>query len=508
MTKKGMLLLLIAVLFYVIAGCSKSSSEQESAPAKEPSSIEENQSEDAEPLMEEDGSGNEDEKDTSDTGRTVSVYEQNVYDKSLEILDLMYDLELGTNRSAIVDMAVLKAELEAYINEMTENNVDKKTCVTAKSIYDSVLVWNDAAIEYTAATANASPDKLKEARKSTEKAIKEYETITGITPAVSDRNEPKQQENALDNDLEDVNDTVSEEKEKIVLFRDDSFNESELSPAFSQLQRYLNYLGSIANSETLYLPQEMADGIDNIDFNGEGGTFQYMFSGPSQFQSDEKTICYVRYGMWGSNKPIDNDQCKGFEDLLTEVYGTPSVLFSDGTVAGTVESDQNYEGYHYALEWDDIAHYSHIFFSYYTNGTIKLSWSVETDALIGYEPVIATNKAAYDLAMADSGLDQISFVDVSDHLTIDNSGSPLKSSKCYVVKLDFIGNNNQVVPVYRTVIVLLGDFYTKQCYIDKSLSDEEMQNLYSEGKAETMPLENVFLSSDRADLVKYSEGDE
>lgn len=275
--KRNLITIVVMVVLFSLAGCSGNKNQEtqvsEQAEEKDATVVEETTKQSEEVDNSQDSSTNEIPEDV-----------QKMYDKSMEVLDLMYDLELGTNKNAIVDMALLKVDLESCYNALKEGGGDKKAAIDAQKIYLSASKWTDVAVNYSA--HSASIDELSAEREEFERAIDEYVKSTGIVPGnnssskaeeqvgegTMNANESKSVVTSSDIETESVNKT---DGPKVVLYRDNSFIEANKSADFSGLQPYLNYMGSVANLGQFYIRDDLMQNIENVSFLDVSGTFSY-----------------------------------------------------------------------------------------------------------------------------------------------------------------------------------------------------------------------------------------
>lgn len=501
--KRNLITIVVMVVLFSLAGCSGNKNQEtqvsEQAEEKDATVVEETTKQSEEVDNSQDSSANEIPEDV-----------QKMYDKSMEVLDLMYDLELGTNKNAIVDMALLKVDLESCYNALKEGGGDKKAAIDAQKIYLSASKWTDVAVNYSA--HSASIDELSAEREEFERAIDEYVKSTGIVPGnnssskaeeqvgegTMNANESKSVVTSSDIETESVNKT---DGPKVVLYRDNSFIEANKSADFSGLQPYLNYMGSVANLGQFYIRDDLMQNIENVSFLDVSGTFSYKVSGTIEIGSDDKTAEFVRIGQWNSNDSIDGDKFNEMLDAMTQVYGDCEVDYSDGSVSKSVDSKQNYNNYHYSASWEDVGHYDYIYLSYYTDNRIGVMWIVGPASLLGYEPIMGVNEALSDLQMIESPLLSTSYVDISDCLTGDVAS--VESAKCYIYKFVYENKEGEPVPLYKNVIVILD---TKRGIYESYLndmSDEDMESLYSNREEKNINPEDMFLVSDREGTEIY-----
>ncbi len=297
----------------------------------------------------------------------------------------------------------------------------------------------------------------------------------------------------------EVLDSNSKEKPKIVLYRENTFFESKSSSEFSNLQPYLNYIGSPALRGKIYVSDELIQNINKVCFLGIDGSFYFGIIDEEENEKSDNPIERVRNGSWLTNNPVNNDKCKEMVDEFIGLYGKPTILYSDGSIVDQVVTGKDYADYHCILAWPDFAHYENVLFAYYQDGTIGILWRENPLSMLGYEPVIAANTILNSLPLISSPLISVSYVDISDKLTGKES---YKSAKSYIIEFIFEGNDGKPAPIYESATVMLDDESISECYLN-DISDEDKESLFSNGKQQVLTLDNILMYSDKMKLTLF-----
>lgn len=290
-------------------------------------------------------------------------------------------------------------------------------------------------------------------------------------------------------------------KATCIMIRDTSFKESTESKEFDSIQQYLDYIGSVTDYEKLYLPEDIERNRSSVFLLGQEGTFTYGVNGtPSR--SGGGAIDYVLYGEWKTNASIDEEQCKNIIGLLDKVYGEHEVLFSDGSVIEKVEGIGNYDGKSLYLRWQDVKHYDDISISFSNDKRIKITWFMNNLNMIGFEPVIAANKALNHIGIKKENIQEMSYVDISDRISSDDVLKYM-SSKAYIIKTVLKEKINGNGTVYLSVIVLIDDSSTRSCYVDTNVDDSTLIQLYGQGELVKVSTDELMEKPGNNDLVEY-----
>lgn len=290
-------------------------------------------------------------------------------------------------------------------------------------------------------------------------------------------------------------------KTTCIMIRDTSFKESNESNEFANIQQYLDYIGSVTDYEKLYLPEDIERNRSSVFLLGQEGTFTYGVNGtPSR--SGGGAIDYVLYGEWKSNSSIDEDQCKNIIDLLDRVYGEHEVSFSDGSVIEKAEGIANFDGKSLYLSWQGVKHYDDISLSFSNDKRIKITWFMNNLNMIGFESVIAANKALNHIGINKENIQEMSYVDISERISTDDVLKYM-SSKAYIFKTILKEKINGNGTIYLSVIVLIDDSSTRSCYVDTNVDDNTLIQIFGQGEKVIISTDELMEKPGNNDLVEY-----
>ena len=135
---------------------------------------------------------------------------------------------------------------------------------------------------------------------------------------------------------------------------------------------------------------------------------------------------------------------------------------------------------------------------------MSILWSIGSKAMLGFEPVIAINTAVSECGIKRNELKDVSYVDVSDLLTV-NSDNDYLSIKGYIIKLSLLNEDslNSRENQYLLMYVLLDENSYKQCYSDNTVSAEIIESEYIKSNPIEFSLENIQFDAGESDYIKY-----
>lgn len=165
------------------------------------------------------------------------------------------------------------------------------------------------------------------------------------------------EEKAYQAQLEDKRREREERKEAERQAYEDLIEESK-----ENIAPYLKYIGEdIPEGETIKIPSDLRDNLDNVEFMGLRGEIQY---GKSRNGS------VVKYCSWTSVEGFSEEEFQEFSTKLTDYFGSDP----------EIDSRDYSKGHTYRYFWVDsdnglCVSFGHNLFSYSPDGSIEIMWS-------------------------------------------------------------------------------------------------------------------------------------